>query len=600
MYTRVLSRVSRVHTLTFIFFLERLRKSSVQWEGPEKSSARVTLRVQSSGTAKCYERFRTRINQVINACKRGLNACKQGQNAVKTRAKRIQNAVKTRSKRGPNAVTPRSKRGIRAVETQTRYTLYLIRTVGECSHCEHVVTLAGCSLSSSSSIRESNFQHTLIQVPAIWDVVDKVPTKYNLDDLFTTLPKFNNPSWIGVKYSGNATRGDKDVTAWVKSLIEHLQLNDGNVSYTADISIEAFKNGLTPFLCSIDNRSDGVVLRSFTFDDIEWKLPVVIIEVHSSPYVNTLLQTAADVIDQFRLLRCFNANITECVGFTFPKYAGNGFQNKSCVTKVCVSFENFEFNIQLFPLAIEEVKEEIEATLKKAMEFCAKRPLFSFIRLSDADIELAGTIFKDKVFQLESVFSILLVNKTEDTYYKHVTSMSERGNLESMNQALTSEVGVKYVTLYSDRLWIFRRVPFYRYPAQLPPLPKDEVAQCLFDYMTMTAIALSELHDNGVAHLDVRIPNICFTKDYDGKYMVKLIDLDRCKYVTATTGSSYEGEMYRAPDSWTCKQLDWKQLGLLAAEIILEGESDERIVCSSLAKDDTFFNKLLLQGMCIV
>ena len=437
-------------------------------------------------------------------------------------------------------------------------------------------------------------------MPDIWDVVDEVPTKYNLDDLFTTL-KFN-PRWSGVQYSGDATRGDKDVTAWVKSLIEHLQLNHGDVSYTADISIEAFKKGLlTPFLCSIDNRPDGVVLRSFTFDHIEWKLPVVIIEVHSNPYVNTLLQTAAEVIDQFRLLRCFNANITECVGFTFPKYAGNGIQNKSCVTKVCVSFENYQFNIRLSPLAIEEVKEEIEATLKKAMEFCAQRPFFSFIRLSDADIELAGTILKDNVSQVKSHFSILLVNVTNDTYYKHVTSMYERENLESMNAALTSDVGVKHVTLYSDRLRI-RRQLFYRYPVQFPPLRKDQVALCLFDFMTMTAIALTELHDYGFAHLDVRIPNICFAKDYDGKYMVKLIDLDRCKYVEDRTGSSYEGEMYRAPRGcrWTCEQLDWKQLGLLAAEIILEGESDEYIVCSSLAKEDTFFNKLLLQGMCIV
>ena len=106
--------------------------------------------------------------------------------------------------------------------------------------------------------------------------------------------------------------------------------------------------------------------------------------------------------------------------------------------------------------------------------------LFShlLIRLSDADIEFAESILKDKVFQVESAFSILLVNETEDTFYKHVTSMSESRSLERMNEALTSEVGVKHVTLHSDRLWI-HRVPFYRYPAQLPPLQKDQVAQCL-------------------------------------------------------------------------------------------------------------------------
>ena len=137
-----------MHTLTFIFFLERLRKSSVQWEGPEKSSARVTLCVQSSGTAKCYERFRTRINQVINACKRGLNACKQGLNAVKTR-----------SKRGPNAVTPRSKRGIRAVETQTRYTLYLIRTVSLRALLSQLSTLSAHNRSTIAVLPRPRADH---------------------------------------------------------------------------------------------------------------------------------------------------------------------------------------------------------------------------------------------------------------------------------------------------------------------------------------------------------------------------------------------------------------------------------------------------------
>ena len=91
-----------------------------------------------------------RINQVINACKRGLNACKQGLNAVKTCAKRGQNACKPRSKRGPNAVTPRSKRGIRAVETETRYTLYLIRTIRV--HCTAAYTVTGIAETALFSI----------------------------------------------------------------------------------------------------------------------------------------------------------------------------------------------------------------------------------------------------------------------------------------------------------------------------------------------------------------------------------------------------------------------------------------------------------------
>ena len=104
--------------------------------------------------------------------------------------------------------------------------------------------------------------------------------------------------------------------AWVKSLIETSVRPSCNLSYTADIKLDAFDKGLIPFLSSLDNRPDGVVLGN---KDKEWMLPLFILEIHSSPYKNTVSQTAADVIDQLRLLRCFNENIQECVGFTFPE-----------------------------------------------------------------------------------------------------------------------------------------------------------------------------------------------------------------------------------------------------------------------------------------
>ncbi len=43
--------------------------------------------------------------------------------------------------------------------------------------------------------------------------------------------------------------------------------------------------------------------------------------------------------------------------------------------------------------------------------------------------------------------------------------------------------------------------------------------------------ALQNLHlDLGFAHMDVRLPNICFEKS-NGKYIVKLIDFDRCEAI---------------------------------------------------------------------
>ena len=145
--------------------------------------------------------------------------------------------------------------------------------------------------------------------------------------------------------SPNPPNNGNHVIAWVKSLPEKSHNDDDSLVYTADVKIDAFDKGLVPFLWSTGNRPDGVLLRSWSFDGTEWKLPLLIVEVHSSPYRNTVSQTAVDVLDQLRLLRCFNANIAECVGFTFPKYPTTTASNDSFVTKVSVSYESFQFAI---------------------------------------------------------------------------------------------------------------------------------------------------------------------------------------------------------------------------------------------------------------
>lgn len=52
------------------------------------------------------------------------------------------------------------------------------------------------------------------------------------------------------------------------------------LSYSADIAVKAFEIALVPFLASVKNQPDGVVLRKFK----QWNIPIFILEVHSSPY----------------------------------------------------------------------------------------------------------------------------------------------------------------------------------------------------------------------------------------------------------------------------------------------------------------------------
>lgn len=55
-----------------------------------------------------------------------------------------------------------------------------------------------------------------------------------------------------------------------------------------------------------------------------------------------------------------------------------------------------------------------------------------------------------------------------------------------------------------------------------PPLSKEEVKECMFDLISQVMNALCELHKLGYAHLDVCLPNICFTLDG----IVEVVDFD--------------------------------------------------------------------------
>ena len=211
-----------------------------------------------------------------------------------------------------------------------------------------------------------------------FDHVKNIIDAYNLEELFAHF-RFTRKSRvtfsIGVDCSQNLG-SDCHPIAWAKSLYEYVYNTPHTLSYSADIQIDAFVQELAPFMSSSNNHPDGAVLRKLR----EWHLPIFMLEMHSSPYRNSVSHTAANVLDQFRLLRCFNDNIKECIGFTFPKYPTDKSANKSCVTKVTISFKEYMFVIKLTPLKTADVKKEIITALLSAIKFEATPdPLFCFL-----------------------------------------------------------------------------------------------------------------------------------------------------------------------------------------------------------------------------
>ena len=94
---------------------------------------------------------------------------------------------------------------------------------------------------------------------------------------------------------------------------------------------------LYPLYVTTDQRPDLTVSRETD------NLPLILVEVHSSPFAATVNKTILGVTDQLRLYRTYDASITRCVGFAFPKK-----DFKQCVVIVYISHVG-EIVLQIYP-----------------------------------------------------------------------------------------------------------------------------------------------------------------------------------------------------------------------------------------------------------
>ena len=82
----------------------------------------------------------------------------------------------------------------------------------------------------------------------------------------------------------------------------------------------------------------------------------------------------------------------------------------------------------------------------------------------------------------------------------------------------------------------------------------------MFSLVQGVHAAIDELHEHGgMAHLDIRLPNLCFRKVDETNCSVVLIDLERAKRdIYASWNGNYESCMYKK--GFTLKQIDYLQL----------------------------------------
>lgn len=100
-----------------------------------------------------------------------------------------------------------------------------------------------------------------------------------------------------------------------------------------------------------------------------WEVPLLLFEVNSSPYDQTLKKMALVLMEHLKWLRNHDSSIVEWSGFCFPKHAVN-----TCVSRVDISWDcqNFEFIIDFFPLISNDVEGDIRRTICKHLEMVQK------------------------------------------------------------------------------------------------------------------------------------------------------------------------------------------------------------------------------------
>ena len=173
---------------------------------------------------------------------------------------------------------------------------------------------------------------------------------------------------------------------------------------------------LYPLYVTTDQRPDLTVSRETD------NLPLILVEVHSSPFAATVNKT---ILDQLRLYRTYDASITRCVGFAL----------KQCVVIVSVTWEKLCFRYTLTPIEkIESVTSTIECELCAATESAPSPNLNQELRflvpLSQKDLGLFGDGANGSPVQLPSRASILVRHGMD--YFKSPADLKESHKLLEM------------------------------------------------------------------------------------------------------------------------------------------------------------------------
>ena len=255
-------------------------------------------------------------------------------------------------------------------------------------------------------------------------------------------------------------------------------------------------NSLPTLYCNSGQKPDVMV-----FDINVPNLPVILVQLHSSPFQQSIVKCIIGVVDQLRLYRSYDSSITTCTGYVFPKLGV-----KRCVVKVQVTWSRLVFLYKLTPTAMEQI--DLEATVRAASvpstDNVQKKHFL--VTLSQDDLQLFGP----GAFQKPSKSSILV--NCNGTFYKYPLSVDKRNALGLLpyNTANPYKINFRVERKGCLALTFFKLYDAVKYN----PLTDEEAHRCLKDLMSNLHVAIEAYHSDGWAHADIRLENVCFNSNF--------------------------------------------------------------------------------------
>ena len=452
--------------------------------------------------------------------------------------------------------------------------------------------MASLPISSGTSGSQSPSSGTFSIIATVTDVVveelstspvnsdfigEGYPEEYSLDDLLQDGEKGGNLS----------RRAEK----WIEAIVGDIK--GRQIQVFSERTMPNPLPNFQPFRGNYFITPDVTVTKH--------NLSVMCFEIVSgNKYLKAVAKSIENCIEMLRIWRTHNPSVDVCTCFVFPNS-----KHMTCVMKVSVKFEEYLFQYSLEYVFQKDVKQGIKEQIDQwEFKIIHDNSGAYFVRLNEQECD---TIERGAI-QVQSRSSLILRNQSNTTYWKYNKYRSklyaQTAEREIVRRQYSGQNYLQFSLLPFARERR-GRLEFYKFDAIQDPLTRDEAKLCLIPLLDGLRRTLEELHSERIAHLDVRLPNVCF-KDQT----VILIDLDMCDH--AYRNCSICSFHHRTSDMYktlspghklTNKQVDWRSVGMMICYILdekLKSASYHEMLSKELVqpeiRNEPFVKHLLEEG----